>query len=85
MVSGVLTTAQQFASAVGVAAVGAVFFAVLGSGHTLPDYPRAMLWSASSSLLLAIAAVVISAQLTRTSKEPQPVATPMKVGLPGDH
>jgi MFS family permease len=46
---------------------------------------RAMLWSASSSLLLAIVAVVISAQLTRTSKEPQPVATPMKVGLPRDH
>jgi hypothetical protein len=53
MVSGVLTTAQQFASAVGVAAVGAVFFAVLGSGHTLADYTRAMPWSASSSLLLA--------------------------------
>lgn len=85
MVSGVLTTAQQFVSAVGVAAVGAVFFAVLGSGHTLHDYTRAMLWSASSSLLLAIVAVAISAQLTRVNKEPQPVATPMKVGLPRDH
>ncbi|HEY1775434.1 MAG TPA: MFS transporter, partial [Solirubrobacteraceae bacterium] len=84
MVSGVLTTAQQFASAVGVAAVGAVFFAVLGSGHTLADYTRAMLWSASSSLLLAIVAVVISAQLTRVNRAPQPVATQMKVGLPGD-
>ncbi|HET6193401.1 MAG TPA: hypothetical protein VFE59_41090 [Trebonia sp.] len=76
MVSGVLTTAQQFASAVGVAAVGAVFFAVLGPGHTLADYTRAMLWSASSSLLLAIAAVVISAQLTRVNRAPQPVAPP---------
>jgi cation transporter-like permease len=69
---------------VGVAAAGAVFFAVLGSGHTLADYTRAMLWSASSSLLLPIVAVVISAQLTRVNKEPQPVATPVKVGLPGD-
>ncbi|HEX6453294.1 MAG TPA: MFS transporter [Trebonia sp.] len=85
VVSGVLTTAQQFASAVGVAAVGAIFFAVLGSGRTLPDYTRAMLWSASASLILAIVAVVISAQLTRVNKEPQPATTPMKVGLPRDH
>jgi EmrB/QacA subfamily drug resistance transporter len=70
MVSGVLTTAQQFASAVGVAAVGAVFFTVLGSGHPLPDYARAMLWSASFSLLLAIAAVVISVRLTRVNRQP---------------
>jgi MFS family permease len=84
LASGVLTTAQQFASAVGVAAVGAVFFAVLGSGHTLADYTRAMLWSASSSLLLPIVAVVISAQLTRVNWAPQPVAPPMKVGLPRD-
>jgi MFS family permease len=82
MVSGVLATAQQFASAVGVAAVGAVFFAVLGSGHTLPDYTRPMLWSASSSLLLAIVAVAISAQLTRVNKEPQPVGTPQVQGQP---
>ena len=84
MVSGVLTTAQQFTSAVGVAAVGAVFFAVLGSGHTLADYTRAIVWSASSSLLLAIVAVAISAQLTRVNNEPKPVATPIRVGLPRD-
>ena len=82
MVSGVLTTAQQFASAVEVAAVGAVFFAVLGSGRTLPDYTRAMLWSASSSLLLAIVAVVISAQLTTVNRDPQPVATQQVQGQP---
>jgi predicted MFS family arabinose efflux permease len=84
MVSGVLATAQQFASAVGVATVGAVFFAVLGSGHTLPDYTRAMIWSASASLLLAIAAVLISARLTRVNQEPPTVAPPAKVVLTRD-
>jgi predicted MFS family arabinose efflux permease len=83
MVSGVLTTAHQFASAVGVAAVGAVFFAVLGSGHTLADYTRAMLWSASSSLLLAAVAVVVSARLARISREPRPAAAPVTAGLSG--
>lgn len=59
MVSGILTTAQQFASAVGIAAIGAVFFAVLGNGDTLADYSHAMLWSSTCSLILAIGAVII--------------------------
>lgn len=70
MVSGILTTVQQFASAVGVAAIGAVFFAVLGPGHTLPDYTHAMLWSGMCSLLLAITAVVISALLATDDRRP---------------
>jgi hypothetical protein len=43
-----------------------------------------MLWSASSSLLLALVAVLISAQLTRVNQEPQPVDTPIKAGHPAD-
>lgn len=63
MVSGILTTAQQFASAVGIAAIGAVFFAVLGNGDALADYSHAMLWSGTCSLILAIGAVIIGTLL----------------------
>jgi hypothetical protein len=41
--AAMLTTAQQFASAAGVALIGGVFFAILGP---LADYPAAMRVSA---------------------------------------
>ena len=69
MVSGILTTAQQFASALGIAAIGAVFFAVLGNGGTLADYSHAMLWSGTCSLILAIGAVIIGTLLARDGIE----------------
>jgi hypothetical protein len=42
-----------------------------------------MLWSASSSLLLAAVAVVVSARLARISREPRPAAAPVTAGLSG--
>lgn len=80
MVSGILTTAQQFASAVGIAAIGAVFFAVLGIGDTLADYSHAMLWSSTCSLILAIGAVVIGTLLASDGIE---ATTPAKAARGG--
>lgn len=68
MVSSILTTAQQFATAAGIAVLGAVFFGALGTHHTLPGYTQAMLYSTAGSLILAIAAVIISTRLTATAK-----------------
>lgn len=72
-VSGVLATAQQFASAVGIAAIGALFFAVLGGGRSLPDYARAMLWSGTASAILALVAVLVAARLAAGGQAPTPV------------
>ena len=54
--AGALTTAQQFASAAGVAAIGTVFFAAARSGAGV-----GMAWStaADAALMLAVAAAVI--------------------------
>jgi EmrB/QacA subfamily drug resistance transporter len=52
--SGILTTAQQFASSAGVAGVGAVFFAVAGSLSAGGPYARAMEASASIDVVLVL-------------------------------
>ncbi|GGV65947.1 MFS transporter [Streptomyces thermoviolaceus] len=57
MASGALTTAQQFASSAGVAAVGAVFFAVAGDERPGTGYPAAMV--AATSVCLAMVLVVM--------------------------
>ncbi|MGW2489846.1 MFS transporter [Streptomyces sp. NPDC001606] len=57
MASGALTTAQQFSSSAGVAAVGAVFFAVAGDGRPGSAYPHAMV--AATSVCLAMVLVVM--------------------------
>ncbi|MFI6926322.1 MFS transporter [Nonomuraea spiralis] len=55
--SGVLSTAQQFAGAGGVAVIGAVFFAVAEGGH----HARAMSWSAAIDLGLILLVVAMVA------------------------
>lgn len=50
--SGVLTTAQQFASAGGIATIGAVFFAVAGSDGQKEAYPQAMITAAMLCLVM---------------------------------
>ncbi|MFE5794734.1 MFS transporter [Streptomyces sp. NPDC056503] len=57
MASGALTTAQQFASSAGIAAVGAVFFAVAGDRAPDTGYPEAMV--AATSVCLAMLLVVM--------------------------
>ena len=50
--NGVLQTMQQFSSSLGVAVVGAVFFAVLGDRTGGTGYAHAMAWSATIDLVL---------------------------------
>ncbi|MGK5629444.1 MFS transporter [Streptomyces sp. URMC 123] len=50
--SGILTTTQQFASAAGVAVIGAVFFAVAGTEPTSGSWATAMGWATGISVLM---------------------------------
>jgi MFS family permease len=60
--SGMVVTAQQLAGSVGVAALGAVFFAVLHAAAGPDRYATAMEWTAGLCLLamLAFAAIVVA-------------------------
>lgn len=53
--NGVLQTMQQFSSSSGVAAIGAIFFAVLGQSTDRQGYAHAMAWSAAIDLALMAA------------------------------
>jgi hypothetical protein len=61
--AGVLTTSQQFSSAAGVAAIGTVFFAVLGAGVGVASYTIALSWVAVIDLVLAGLACLTSLRL----------------------
>lgn len=64
--AGVLTTSQQFASAVGIAGLGSLFFAALGSGTGTGAYIGAFQWSVAASLILAaLAATICATKLSR--------------------
>ncbi len=64
--AGVLTTSQQFASAVGIAGLGSLFFAALGSGTGTGAYIGAFQWSVAASLILAaLAATICASKLSR--------------------
>ncbi|MFE5868189.1 MFS transporter [Streptomyces roseifaciens] len=52
--SGILTTTQQFASAAGVAVIGAVFFAVAGKHATSASWADAMAWATAISVLMVL-------------------------------
>jgi len=73
--SGVLTTAQQFASASGVAIIGGVYFANLNAPHSRGGHVSAQAASTVLEVLLAAVAVVIAARLgrdrTRTITPPE--------------
>jgi len=61
--AGVLTTSQQFASAVGIAGLGSVFFGALGGNTTTAGYVSALQWPVAISMFLALAAAGISTLL----------------------
>lgn len=63
--AGILTTSQQFASAIGIAVFGGVFFAALGSGAGVLAYTSAFQWEAALSLGLAALAALVSLRLPR--------------------
>ncbi|MEO3977689.1 MFS transporter [Streptomyces sp. CAU 1734] len=72
--SGILTTTQQFASAAGVAVIGALFFTVAGTEPTSHDWSVAMAWAALASMLLVL--VVMWTTWTFKRFSPPPAARP---------
>lgn len=61
--SGVLTTSQQFASALGVGGLGTVFFVALGDRTGAGPHVAALQWSAICSLALMSTASLVSRRL----------------------
>jgi MFS family permease len=61
--AGVLTTAQQFASAAGVAGLGSVLFTALGTGTRTGAYAAAVQWPVAASLILAMIAAYVTTRL----------------------
>ncbi len=74
--AGVLATTQQFASAAGVAALGAVFFGVLGTRPARADFAAAAESVTFLALALVLAASALTALLPRTRQAKSPVAEP---------
>ncbi|MYU22068.1 MFS transporter [Streptomyces sp. SID8352] len=68
--SGILTTTQQFASAAGVAAVGALFFATAGKAPTDGDWAGAMAWATWVCFLLVLVVMVTTWTFKRFSPPP---------------
>jgi MFS family permease len=69
--SAILTTAQQFAGAAGVAVSGAIFFAVLGSGAAGVGHGLAMGWAAVLYLVLiavVTALVTVNGHIARRAE-----------------
>ena len=66
--SGVLTTVQQFSSTIGIAGIGGVFFAVLGSRGQPADYVSSLVASSICSLVLVAVAALLSLWLVRVTR-----------------
>ncbi len=66
--AGMLMTAQQFSGAVGVAALGALFFAVLGSATDRASFDQALQWTVAADLALVIVALALSFLLPRRAR-----------------
>ncbi len=82
--AGVLMTSQQFASAVGIAGIGSVFFQVLGTHTGTSGYVSALEWSVTFSLALALAGSAMSIQLppSRQSDKSDPSGHLTQPALP---
>jgi len=66
--AGVLMTSQQFASAIGIAGIGSIFFQALGTNTGTAGYVSAFEWSVAFSMGLALAASIMSTQLPGTKR-----------------
>jgi MFS family permease len=68
--SGVLTTTQQFSGASGVAVLGALFFALLGTNPAPADY------AAATELIAIVDCVLVLTAAALTYLMPRPAAAP---------
>ncbi|MER6735957.1 MFS transporter [Streptomyces puniciscabiei] len=66
--AGVLSTAQEGGNALGVAAIGVVFFGVLGHGHS-GSYAHAFEWSVAVLAAFTVAAAVLVQALPKASAQ----------------
>jgi EmrB/QacA subfamily drug resistance transporter len=73
--AGVLTTTQQFASAAGVAVLGAVFFGGLGSHPSRGDFARATEAVTFLALILVLTAAALTLLLPRPAATGEPQVT----------
>ncbi len=80
--AGVLTTAQQFASAIGIAVIGGVFFQTLGSRQGVEGYVGSLIWVAVISGAVALAAAAASLLLPRPAKKAVEAAPATAVAAP---
>jgi len=78
-VAGILTTAQQFGLAAGIAILGSVFFSVLGLQPDRAAYASAFRVLTSLELGLVVASIALSALLYQ--RRAAPVATPVVEAL----
>jgi EmrB/QacA subfamily drug resistance transporter len=74
--AGVLTTTQQFASAAGVAVLGAVFFGGLGARPSRDDFAAATEAVTFLALALVLTAAALTLLLPRAAAAPQRTAEP---------
>jgi len=66
--AGVLTTSQQFASAVGIAVLGTVFFVALGGLSSTGAYAGALRWEIVCSLALCLLTAAVARGLPRPGR-----------------
>lgn len=71
LAAGALNTAQQFASAIGVATVGALFFAAVQHSRDAGGYPVGMTWAAATDLALVL---LVAALIKFSSRAPDRVS-----------
>jgi EmrB/QacA subfamily drug resistance transporter len=74
--AGVLTTAQQFAGAAGIAVIGGVFFQTLDPERGAAGYATSLIWVSGMSLAVALLAAAVSTRLPRPAR-PVPVSEPV--------
>ncbi len=67
--SGALSTVQQVGGAVGVAAIGALFFGLLGATPDRADYAHAFATAAVANVAIALAAALLALRLPRAEAE----------------
>jgi EmrB/QacA subfamily drug resistance transporter len=79
--AGTLTTSQQFASAIGVAALGEVFFGVLGAHPNLDRYLTAMQDVFLLDFGLLVVSLVLLRQLPRAAVRPAAAVSPLPATL----
>jgi EmrB/QacA subfamily drug resistance transporter len=66
--SGVLATAQQFSSTIGIVGVGGVFFAALGARGQRADYASSLVVSSMCDLALVAVAALLALRLERVTR-----------------